>query len=120
LRTAIITGSCNYPSRPNLWALLDDEFDKESFNHLVQGGCKGADAFAKSWAEKRGIRCTTVEADWATHGRRAGPIRNAEMLDMFPAGRLIAFPVGESKGTRGCVKMAMGRGMKTSVHEVKS
>jgi hypothetical protein len=38
---------------------------------------RGADTLAEEWAKVRGIPCT---ADWDDLGRKAGPIRNAQML----------------------------------------
>ncbi len=61
---------------------------------LVHGGCEGADTLAgRYWSMLSGI----VEihyADWDQYGRRAGPVRNQQMLDsgidfvvVFPGGR---------------------------------
>lgn len=61
---------------------------------VVQGGAAGADSLARQWASAHGVRCETFPADWKTHGRAAGPLRNQAMLDAgaaygvgFPGGR---------------------------------
>jgi len=40
-----------------------------------------------------------VHADWDAHGRRAGPIRNAEVVAR--SDRLVAFWNGKSRGVNG-------------------
>ena len=43
-------------------------------------------------------------ADWAKHGKAAGPIRNAEMLTEFLPDYIVAFPGG--KGTADMLRKA--------------
>jgi hypothetical protein len=60
---------------------------------VVSGGASGADAGGEAWAKKRGIPIKRFPADWKTHGRAAGPIRNRQMAEyadavvLFPGGR---------------------------------
>ena len=56
-----------------------------------------------------------VIADWGTHGRAAGPIRNRKMLEKSRLDPLIAF--SGNRGTQNCIKTALGMGM--TVLEVK-
>ncbi len=70
---------------------------------LVSGGAKGADSLARRLAEEKGIPFHEIDADWKKFGRAAGPIRNKQLVE-FSDGAL-AFPLGLSKGTRGCVKL---------------
>jgi hypothetical protein len=82
---------------------------------LVHGGCPtGADAIADSvwrhWShvypELGFLADPEVHpADWARHGRSAGPIRNHAMV-RAGADICLAFPVGRSPGTRGCMAAA--------------
>lgn len=46
-----------------------------------------------------------VPADWDRHGRRAGPLRNVEMVGRG-ADVCLAFPIGPSHGTRHCMEAA--------------
>lgn len=112
--TVIVTGSrdCDWRDWPGIKAAL--EAAKPTL--VVQGGCAGADALAVRWAAANDIPCETIVANWAS-GRRAGPERNARMLSYFPDALVIAFPKGESRGTRGCVAMACKRGMQVLVLE---
>lgn len=50
---------------------------------LVHGAARGADRMAAGLAEARGFMPIAVPADWDTHGRAAGGIRNQRMIDEF-------------------------------------
>lgn len=64
-------------------------------------------------------------ADWDTHGKAAGPIRNAKMVKAAAAladaiGAQLechAWPRGESRGTRDCMRKAEAAGAKMFVYE---
>lgn len=73
-------------------------------SRIIHGDCRGADWLARDWAKRLAIGCIAVEADWATHGPKAGPIRNQMMLDTFTPSIVIAFPGG--KGTKDIVRRA--------------
>ncbi|MEM1344814.1 MAG: SLOG family protein [Pseudomonadota bacterium] len=61
---------------------------------VITGDATGADACAAKMAELLGIETIICDADWETHGRAAGPIRNAEMLEKHRPDLVIAFPGG--------------------------
>jgi len=75
---------------------------------VIEGGASGADALARAWTKEVGNRLITIEADWETHGKAAGPIRNGWMLDRAPD-LVLAFPGG--KGTENCIAQARARGI---------
>ena len=54
-------------------------------------------------------------ADWENNGRAAGPIRNRQMAEI--ANALIAFPLGESRGTRNMIKLAQEKGLLVRIVE---
>lgn len=60
---------------------------------IVDGETRGADWYGEVWAYERQIPIKPFPADWKTHGKAAGPIRNAEMAKyadacvLFPGGR---------------------------------
>ena len=81
---------------------------------IIEGGAKGADAMAAEYARNHGIRFATVNPNWDRHGKAAGPIRNADMLDLNPT-MVIAFPGG--RGTANMVKQARDAGVE--VIEIK-
>src|SRR5690606_11812212 len=62
----------------------------QKITEVVCGMARGADTFGMKWAIcEAGLPVAKFPADWDTHGRAAGPIRNAEMRDY--ADGLIAF-----------------------------
>lgn len=64
---------------------------------IVTGGCRGVDHSAKAWAMHHRIPHREFPADWNTHGKAAGPIRNKQMAEY--ADKLVALWDGESRGT---------------------
>lgn len=76
----------------------------------------GADYLGEVYANSRGIKINRFPADWHTHGKKAGPIRNREMAEY--ATHLIAFPSKDSKGTRNMISHARKRGLRISVREI--
>lgn len=78
---------------------------------IVHGACPtGADAIADALAREMGFQLETHPADWSAHGKRAGFLRNAEMAELG-ADLCIAFPQGESKGTRMMMDLARKKGI---------
>ena len=78
---------------------------------LVHGACpQGPDRWADEWAKQFGVPCERHPADWTTYGKRAGFVRNAEMvatLDPAHADYVLAFWDGESKGTKHTIDLAL-------------
>lgn len=116
----LITGS-RYHQNKNLIkdALLAEVVnvsDDEEIT-LVSGNCPtGADFIAEEVAESLGWVVERHPADWEAHGKKAGPIRNSQMVRKG-ADVCLAFPLGDSRGTRGCLKMAQKAGIPTRVFE---
>jgi hypothetical protein len=78
---------------------------------IVHGDCPtGADAMAQEFADKFHIATERHPADWKCYDRKAGPVRNKEMVRLG-ADIVLAFPLGESRGTRGCMKLAKEAGL---------
>lgn len=75
---------------------------------IIQGECPygGADKLAKDYALEQCIPVISVPADWNKYGNRAGPIRNKFMVDYFRPNIVLAFPLGDSRGTIHCMKYA--------------
>lgn len=118
--TVLVCGGRNYSNRGLVFKTLDEIGPKA----VVHGACgvdaddpywldmKGADDIADDWACRRGVEKHRRPAAWKRLGRKAGPIRNQQMLDEF-AGRIalvVAFP-GES-GTADMVRRAKKAGIR--------
>lgn len=118
--TVIVTGSRNWTDKSTLWKMLDLECDYAilSGKNLVvrHGACPtGADQLTDEWYFNRringymGISIERFPADWSI-GKFAGPKRNREMVDLG-ADIVLAFPLGESRGTRGTINYARKQGL---------
>lgn len=68
--------------------------------HIISGEAKGADSLATDFAVVNWTGYSGYPADWETHGKAAGPIRNSLMLSEGRPDLVIAF-----KGGRGTANM---------------
>jgi hypothetical protein len=103
----LVCGSRDYRDIHEMeWAL--EPFLNEDLV-IIQGGARGADSLAKAYAETRYVPCEEYPADWKKYGRRAGFIRNKQMLDEGKPDLVIAFPGGI--GTAMMVRLAEAAGV---------
>lgn len=100
----LVTGGRDYANAALVHSVLQ-EYDDPT---IIVGDAKGADTLAKESAESLGFRTEVFFASWSMYGKRAGPIRNAEMISQNPD-LVIAFPGG--KGTADCVARAEKAGI---------
>lgn len=82
---------------------------------VVSGGAPGVDSVAENAARAAGRRVLVLRADWARHGRRAGPMRNARIV--AHADRVVAFWNGRSRGTLGTVVLARRAGLPVEIYD---
>ena len=76
---------------------------------VIHGGCgTGADAHAYAWARWNNVKQWIFRADWSL-GRKAGPLRNQDMLDTAKPDLVLAFPGG--RGTADMVRRAKAAGV---------
>lgn len=71
---------------------------------IVCGMARGADMLAHKWATENNVAIIEMPADWDTHGKAAGHIRNEEMAQV--ATHVIVFWDGVSRGTKNMIDMA--------------
>jgi hypothetical protein len=83
---------------------------------VIHGGARGADTIADVIARHFGCLVKRYPADWKRYGRSAGHRRNAEMVSLG-ADICLGFPLGESRGTRGCMTLAHNAGIPVITHE---
>ena len=70
---------------------------KYNIVQIISGTCKGADLLRERYAKENNIDIVRFPAKWNTYGKKAGYLRNLQMGEYGDI--LVAFPVGESKGT---------------------
>jgi YspA, cpYpsA-related SLOG family len=97
-----VCGGRSYSDATTLRKTLDRFLPWKDKMILVAGGASGADTLAEDWADKNGVEKDIFPADWKTHGKAAGHIRNSEMLKSG-IDILYAFPGG--KGTENMIKI---------------
>lgn len=76
---------------------------------IVEGGAKGADRLGFEFYRANGTKHKRFPADWHTHGKKAGILRNIEMAEYADA--LIAFWDGKSRGTKHMIEVAKEKGL---------
>ncbi len=76
---------------------------------IVQGGATGVDRSAKYISSVANASMKEFKADWNTHGRAAGPIRNKQMAEYADA--LILIWDGKSRGSASMLKEAEKQGL---------
>ncbi len=116
----LVCGSRTYPIDFLLPTILDAYRAQAGYLVVIDGGARGADAHAHDWAVRREVRSDRYRADWDTHGKAAGPIRNQQMLDEGEPDLVLAFvdkPLAESKGTADMVRRARKAGVPVYVIE---
>jgi hypothetical protein len=105
----IVCGGRGFSNKAMLERALDHLHAKHNFSLVIHGAYRGADTLAGSWAASRHIEVLPVPAQWKLQGKRAGPIRNAEMLTKDPE-LVIAFP--GNAGTEDMIDQAEAAGVK--------
>lgn len=108
----LVCGGRDYADRAAVFQVLDGLHRARPFGLVIHGGARGADALAGEWAAERGVPRLVMKADWKTHGKAAGPIRNQAMLERKPDA-VVAFPGGA--GTRDMVRRADKAGVRIFV-----
>lgn len=71
---------------------------------VVSGGATGADALGERFAKENGIPIRLFPADWKTHKKAAGPIRNRLMAQY--ADQVVVFWDHKSRGTKNMIEEA--------------
>lgn len=105
-----------------------DKLKKEVLNALpvgdyidarvISGHARGADTLGERLAEDMGWGLDIFPADWETYGKRAGPIRNAQMLREGKPDVVIAFRAPNSRGTQNMIDQARKKNIEVIVVDV--
>lgn len=90
-----------FPSR------MTKEGPESPITEIISGGAKGADSLAARFAKENAhhrIKLTEFLPDWNKHGKRAGFVRNEDIIKN--ADRVLALWDGVSKGTANSLSIA--------------
>jgi hypothetical protein len=94
-----IVGSRTW-QRPNKVRDFVDLLPRDTI--VVSGGARGVDQIAEQRAKQRGLKVESFPADWKSHGKAAGFMRNSDIVKAADA--VVAFWDGKSNGTADTVK----------------
>lgn len=112
----LITGSREYTDKEiiidAIEKYLGDEYIEDVI--IIEGGARGADRIAQQHALDMGYIVETYPANWDKYGKKAGSIRNQEMVDAG-ADICLAFPLEGSIGTYDCIRRAKKAGIETII-----
>lgn len=73
-------------------------------SEIVSGGARGADTLAERLAKANDIPVKVFPADWDTYGKRAGFLRNHQIIEYSEV--VVAFQINKSKGTQHSIDIA--------------
>jgi hypothetical protein len=102
----LVCGGRDFGDRVRLESVLD----RYQFTVLITGMARGADFQAWAYAKRKNIPTLEFPAKWEIHGKRAGYLRNQQMLDEGKPELVIAFPGGD--GTAMMIRLAIKAGVK--------
>lgn len=85
---------------------------------VISGGGQGADKLGERWAYECGHSYEVYHASWEVLGKKAGPIRNSQMLDEGRPSAVVAFWDGKSPGTRDLLLKARALNLQVRVIDI--
>ena len=105
---ALICGDRKWSNTKLILSCVKSLYYEMGYDTLVEGEARGADTIARKCAELIGMKVLKFPANWDKHGKRAGPIRNQQMLDEGKPDLVVAFHnnIEQSKGTKDMVNRA--------------
>ncbi|MFE2164843.1 DUF2493 domain-containing protein [Streptomyces sp. NPDC059447] len=108
----LVTGSRDWTDTDAICEALDAASHAGSSDvWIVVGDCPtGADRIAYQWATAAMVPIDVHRADWDSHGKAAGPIRNAAMVNSG-ADLVLAFIRNGSRGASHTVALARRAGI---------
>lgn len=106
----------NYPLLKQKLDLLTSKLDRTRLT-IVSGGASGADKLAEQWAFERMVKSEVFHARWRELGKKAGILRNTEMVDSCDPKKdaAVFFWNKTSTGTADAIGKARRRGLRVRV-----
>lgn len=114
-----VSGSRYYNDFVKIYNTIREEVSKTDLKPvLIHGGCRGADTLAENCFREivDDPEVIVYKANWGKYGRKAGPRRNAKIVEN--ADVLLAFPLPQSKGTYNTIHLA--RNANVPVHIINN
>lgn len=111
-KRVLITGSRDWTDTKMMARVLRELLMEIGPYRLVHGDARGADTQGAQIADFMGLPSEPHPANWRSLGKRAGFVRNAEMVDLG-ADICVAFIKDGSKGATMCADLAEKAGIPT-------
>lgn len=108
-KRVLVCGGRDFNDQRLLTQTLDIYHVHVGIKTIIHGAARGADTLAAWWGSGRKVGLEPYPADWAKHGRSAGPKRNEQMLRDGKPDVCIAFPGG--RGTADMVRRCRAAGI---------
>lgn len=110
----IIAGGRSFKDYELLKRELDEYLGIMPGDHSIISGCaRGADSLGEQYAKENNLPLIKMPADWKTHGKSAGYIRNSDMAKIADA--VVVFWDGKSKGTKHMIDIAKKLALKVKI-----
>jgi hypothetical protein len=106
----LVCGGRDYADDTRVCNALNKLHGKFRISMVIHGAAPGADTLAAKWARKAAVEEKAFRANWAEHGKAAGPMRNQAMLIYGMPDAVVAFPGG--RGTEDMIARAETAGLK--------
>jgi len=90
----------------------------DGVTNIISGKARGADALGERYANRNDLPLLQYPANWDTHGKAAGYIRNKQMVEV--ADRCLVLWDGSSKGSLHTINLALNKGIPLFVIYVDS
>lgn len=103
----------------NDYEKLKDVLASLPISELIHGDARGADRLGARYAKSNSIPCRSFPADWEQYGKRAGPIRNSQMLREGRPEMVVAFLAPGSRGTQNMIDQATKAGVPVKIVEIE-
>ncbi len=107
--TLLISGGRDFFDVEFMIEKLGHIHDAYNITTVVTGGARGVDEIGELWAKEMGITVDSypiTNEDWNLHGKKAGMLRNQEMLEKSSPDGVVCFPGG--RGTEDMFRRADG------------
>lgn len=110
----LVCGGRHFTDYPLLCSVLDSSIGNMCDMEIVSGHCQGAERLGEIYAEEHGFSVKMFPAEWEKYQRKAGPIRNRQMIDYikpFANRFVVAFTSENTVGTRYTMSLAKKAGI---------
>lgn len=111
----LVCGSRDYKDYASFSKTMVRYYTLYGIDCIITGMAKGPDTWAYDFAQEFNIPYECYYAQWRQYGKKAGYVRNMEMLIKGRPNLVLAFYDGVSKGTKNMMLLATQSGVKVEV-----